>query len=308
VIDAGPAPDREVERAAPAPLDLGLTLGAYRLSSLDPTARAETAPTGQQFALATRTPAGAATLVVAHDVAAGRLTARAWGDGAGWLIDRLDRLLGADDDPDGLSLRSPAVGELARRFRGLRVGVAPSLHEALARLVLRQRVAYGDAAGSWAALVRRHGRPAPGPGGLLLAPTPEELYALPGASYRACAVDGHRSVTLRRIAERAARGRLEPLGDGPRDAAAAALAAIPGVGPWTVGMARGLALGDADAVVPGDLHLPQLVSFALTGQPAADDARMIELLEPYRGHRFRLLRLLWAAGRRPPRGAGRGPR
>jgi 3-methyladenine DNA glycosylase/8-oxoguanine DNA glycosylase len=59
----------------------------------------------------------------------------------------------------------------------------------------------------------------------------------------------------------------------------------------------GFVLGDPDAVPVGDLHLPHEVGWALAAEPGADDARMLELLEPYRGHRFRVLRLLLAAGR-----------
>jgi 3-methyladenine DNA glycosylase/8-oxoguanine DNA glycosylase len=58
----------------------------------------------------------------------------------------------------------------------------------------------------------------------------------------------------------------------------------------------GFVLGDADAVPVGDLHLPHEVGSALAGEPHADDTRMLELLEPFRGQRFRLLRLLLAAG------------
>ncbi len=61
------------------------------------------------------------------------------------------------------------------------------------------------------------------------------------------------------------------------------------------------ALGDPDAVSVGDFHLPHLVSWALAGEPRADDARMLELLEPYRGQRGRVIRLLEASGIRPPR-------
>jgi 3-methyladenine DNA glycosylase/8-oxoguanine DNA glycosylase len=59
----------------------------------------------------------------------------------------------------------------------------------------------------------------------------------------------------------------------------------------------GFVLGDPDAVPTGDLHLPHEVAWALAGEERADDRRMLELLEPYRGHRFRVLRLLLAGGR-----------
>ena len=51
----------------------------------------------------------------------------------------------------------------------------------------------------------------------------------------------------------------------------------------------------------GDFHIPHLVSWNLAGEPRADDARMLELLHPYRGQRGRVIRLLEAGGRRPPR-------
>ncbi len=50
-------------------------------------------------------------------------------------------------------------------------------------------------------------------------------------------------------------------------------------------------LGDPDAVATGDYHFPNVVAHALTGEARADDERMLELLEPYRGQRGRVL---WA--------------
>ena len=61
------------------------------------------------------------------------------------------------------------------------------------------------------------------------------------------------------------------------------------------------AFGDPDAVSVGDFHLPNLVSWALAGEPRGDDARMLELLEPFRGQRARVVRLLELWGIRPPR-------
>jgi 3-methyladenine DNA glycosylase/8-oxoguanine DNA glycosylase len=64
-----------------------------------------------------------------------------------------------------------------------------------------------------------------------------------------------------------------------------------------------VACGDPDAVSLGDYHLPRLVAWLLAGEPTADDARMLELLEPYRGQRARVVALLEHAGHRPPRRA-----
>jgi 3-methyladenine DNA glycosylase/8-oxoguanine DNA glycosylase len=52
------------------------------------------------------------------------------------------------------------------------------------------------------------------------------------------------------------------------------------------------AFGDPDAISVGDFHIPNSVAWALAREPRADDARMLELLEPYRGQRGRVQRLL----------------
>ena len=51
----------------------------------------------------------------------------------------------------------------------------------------------------------------------------------------------------------------------------------------------------------GDFHLPNLVAFALAGEPRADDARMLELLEPWRGERRGSSGCSSSAGCTPPK-------
>ena len=87
----------------------------------------------------------------------------------------------------------------------------------------------------------------------------------------------------------------------PPEEARAHLQAIPGIGPWTAAEATRVAFGDPDAVSVGDAHLPDLVSWALAGEPRADDARMLEILAPYAGQRARAVRLLEVAGIKIPR-------
>ena len=64
-------------------------------------------------------------------------------------------------------------------------------------------------------------------------------------------------------------------------------------------------LADADAILPGDYNLPHSVAWVLAGEERASEERMLELLEPYRGHRFRMIRLIWMKAAKPPR---RGPK
>ncbi len=89
--------------------------------------------------------------------------------------------------------------------------------------------------------------------------------------------------------------------DLPLPEAYARLTAMPGIGPRTAAEVGVRALGDVDVVSVGDFHLPNLVAFALAGEPRGTDARMLELLEPWRGQRARVVRLLELSGIRAPR-------
>ena len=84
------------------------------------------------------------------------------------------------------------------------------------------------------------------------------------------------------------------------DDARVRLSAVPGIGAWTVAEVAQRALGDSDALSVGDYHLSQYVGWALVGRPL-DDAGMVELLEPWRPHRFRVVRLLECSGYAKPR-------
>jgi 3-methyladenine DNA glycosylase/8-oxoguanine DNA glycosylase len=140
------------------------------------------------------------------------------------------------------------------------------------------------------------------PQGLRVVPDPSTWARVPSWEWHRAGVDAKRSATIIRCARVA--HRLEKLVDLPPAAAAARLRTIPGVGPWTVAEVVQRALGDADAVTVGDLHLPGLVGWALAGRPFDDEA-MLDALAPYAPHRHRATRLVELAGLGKPRFAPR---
>ena len=252
---------------------------------------------------AARTPDGPATVQLR--VAGGAVEARAWGPGAEWALDAAPDLVGARDDEEGFVAAHPLVAELRRRLAGLRIGKTGAVVDAMVPTVLEQKVQGIVAKRSYARLVRALGEPAPGPAPLLLPPAPERLAALPYHAFHPLGVERRRAETVRLVARHARRleeSAAMTFGDARRR-----LCALPGVGPWTAAEVALCALGDADAVSVGDYHLPHHVAWALAGEARGDDERMLELLEPYRGHRGRVLRLLVAGAPGPPRFGPRLP-
>lgn len=286
------------------PVDLSATLGPMRRGAGDPTVRHDAA--GALWRT-TRTPDGPATLRLVVRPAAAEVLATAWGPGAGWALDTMPGLLGAGDDPAGFELRHPVLRDTWRAHAGWRVPRSQRVLEALLPAVLEQKVTGREAWRAWRDLVRRYGEPAPGPEavlprGLRVAPDGPTWARIPSWDWHRAGVDPARSRTAVIAAGRA--GRLEALVDRPPSEAATALRSLPGVGVWTAAEVGQRALGDADAVSVGDYHVPSLVGHVLVGEPVDDDA-MLELLEPYRGHRYRVVRLVELSGLRPAR---RGPR
>lgn len=277
------------------------TLGILRRGAGDPTWRQD--PDGTIWR-GIRTPCGPATLRLLQRQD-GEVEARGWGPGAAWVLDRLPRMLGEDDDAAGFEPRHPVVAEAARRFSGWRVPSTGLVLEALVPAVIEQKVTGQEAFGSYRTLVHRYGERAPGPGGprgLRVAPAPATWAMVPSWEWLRASVDAKRSAAAVRAARSA--GRLEECTTMAHAEAHRRLRAIPGIGVWTAAEVAQRALGDPDAVSFGDYHVARNIGWALTGVEVDDDG-LAELLEPWAGHRYRVQRLLELAGVMRPR---RGPR
>ncbi|MEE1755977.1 DNA-3-methyladenine glycosylase family protein [Streptomyces sp. SP18CS02] len=283
----------------PWPLDLGLALGPLRRGPGDPTFR--TAPDGSVWR-ASRTPAGPGTLRVAMRDGAAR--AEAWGPGADWLLEQLPAMLGEGDDPGAFTPRHRLLAATARRRPGLRLTRTGLVLESLIPSILEQKVTTDEAYRAWRLLVRGHGEPAPGPDTrLYVMPDPRTWALIPSWEWHRAGVDAKRSSTVLR-AVRVAR-RLEEAAAMEPGRARERLELVPGIGPWTSAETVQRSNGAPDAVSVGDYHLPGIVGHALAGRREADDAEMLELLEPYAGQRHRATRLILLSGHTPARRAPR---
>lgn len=282
-------------------MDPQLILAGLRHGGGDPTYRFE--PDTRTVWRATRTPDGPVSLRLRNR--AGEVEAEAWGPGSAWALDGVPELLGEADSPQGFA-PLPQHRQLvtaSRRFASYRVPRTRAVFEATAAAGIEQVVTGKEAFRAWRLLVRRYGEPAPGPSGLHVPPSPEQWRLIPSWQYLRAGVEGRRSRVVITAATRASALertlRLDDMAEVERR-----LRSLPGVGIWTAAEVRQRAHGDADAFSFNDFHVSRNVSYALTGEELDDDG-CAELIEPYRGHRFRVQRLLELAGIGHPRYAPR---
>ncbi len=293
-------------RTPDGPATLCLQTHARTHDSLPPsdTAPSDTAPSGT-----------AATVRGLADAPPHRLLATAYGPGATWALAQADALAGLRDDLTGfadIAQRHHVVARLTHQMPGLRMGSTGRVFPRLLRAILEQKVTVKEAHHAYVATVRHFHRasgntPAPGPAtDLLLPPEPEAVAATPYWVFHPFGVEARRAETICRAA--AAAPRLERCPDPAT--LTKLLTAIPGIGAWTAAEVIRDVFGDPDAVSVHDYHLPHTIAWALAGEaraggrsgpsPAAD-ARMLELLEPFTGHRGRVCALIARAGHGAPR-------
>ena len=184
------------------------------------------------------------------------------------------------------------------------------MFEALAPACIEQVVTGKEAFRAWRLLVREFGEPAPGParrpglGGVRDVPAADARGLVSGAELAVPGRRGGAAAQPHPGPHRDSGGGVGAHPDRVVRAADRALRSFPGVGPWTSAEVRQRAHGDPDAWSIGDYHVGRDITYALTGEALDDDA-CLEILEPYRGHRFRVQMLLAMVGRRRPRRAPR---
>ncbi|MCS6568183.1 DNA-3-methyladenine glycosylase 2 family protein [Curtobacterium flaccumfaciens pv. flaccumfaciens] len=277
-------------------VDVASTLRPLQRGSGDPAFQV----VGGVVWLALRTPSGPASVAIRR--AGDTIAVSAWGSGASWAVFHAPEMLGRGDDWDGFDVtRHEFLAAARHKQPGLRLLRTNTVVAMLVPAIMEQKVTSRQAWGAWRYLLRRHGTPAPGPApaGMMVPPDARTWARIPSWEWHRAGIEPGRSATVMRAVKLApALERTLAHGRGG-EVVSTKLQSIPGVGRWTAAETAQRSHGDPDSPSVGDFHVPALVGWALTGAPVDDDG-MLELLEPWRGHRERVVRLIGGSGFRKP--------
>lgn len=299
MTSASAAPKFETVWRPRFPVDLRRTLDPLARGPYDPCVQRENSGA---YWRATRTPHGPST--TKFSATAEGIAIESFGPGAEWSVANGPELLGENDDPSGFQPKGK-LADLHRRNPGIRITRTKAVYEAALRSVCEQLVTGREAQQSFSRMTKKWGERAPGPRELWLPPAPEVIAELAYFDLRPMGLEMKRSATLRAIGKRAK--LIESTIDLSIADAYKKFLLVEGIGPWTAAEVAVVAWGDADAVSVGDYHLKNLITFAFTGEARGTDEKMLELLEPYRPHRARVIKLIFAGGIRAPRFGPRVP-
>jgi len=244
----------------------------------------------------TRTPDGPGTLKLVQ-TSSTTIEAQAWGPGDSWLINQTPKLLGDRDDINQFQ-PTGKVEQLWKQNK-FKLGQTGIIWDSLVGAIFGQKVQVTKAKQSINALKQTYGELAPGPKKTWLIPSPDVVSELGYSNFHKLGIERKRADTLIRLVKempRIAKSLDEP------ELLKKRLQLIKGIGPWTIEMTFAACFGDPDTVPTGDFHIPNIVAWHLAAEPRADDKRMLELLEPYKGQRWRVIRILKSAGSAPKYG------
>jgi len=213
-------------------------------------------------------------------------------------IARCRRLLDLDADPEAaveVLAGDRLLADGVAKAPGRRIPGTVDETELAVRMVLGQQVSTAAARTHAARLVARHGPPVTDPAGGLthLFPAAEDLVELDPATL---GLPAARRRTIVALIGALASGEVEIGIGADRDRARDQLAAVTGVGPWTVEMIAMRGLGDPDAFPVSDMGIRK--GAAALGLPAAgpDLDRRSRRWRPWRSY---AAQYLWAALEHP---------
>ena len=199
----------------------------------------------------------------------------------------MERILSLDVDGSGfpeVGERDPVIGEIQRRYPGLRPVGFWSPYEAAAWTIIGHRIRITQAAALKARIAERLGEPVSFGGRVVHAfPSPQQLAkldAFPGLA-------GRKPEWLRSLAQAALDGQLDAarLRAMPAEEALADLKKLPGIGDFSAGLTLLRGAGAPDAVPNAEPRLARAVALAygLPGPATPEQVQQIsENWRPYR--------------------------
>jgi AraC family transcriptional regulator of adaptative response / DNA-3-methyladenine glycosylase II len=232
-------------------------------------------------------PAGAASAVVEIEPGDGHVAVGVRVDTLaelGGVVERVREVLDLDADMAAVGAvlaKDPLLRRSLAAAPGLRLPGAADRLEMTVRAVLGQQISVAGARTLAGRLVRRHGRDLAEPAGAVHRRFPDAA-TLATADLDGIGLPGARIRSLHALGAAVAGGAVDL--EGPPGAAEAALASLPGFGPWTLAYVAMRALRDPDAFPAGDLGIRR--AFERAGRPA--DLRSItahaERWRPWRAY------------------------
>ncbi|MEY4401078.1 MAG: hypothetical protein RL072_943 [Actinomycetota bacterium] len=230
------------------------------------------------------------------------ITGHAWGEGADWLWERATKLAARHQRcvlSEEFFSHHRTVSQALRTSGLLHLPATESPYHEILPAILGQRITAAQAHAQWRRLCDTYGEAAPGPLNLRLPPTPERLKMIPSWEFHQLGIEEQRARTLHTAARYA--DYVDRTRDFSGPQAREALLKLPGIGVWTAAATVGISHGDPDALPVGDFHVKNTVAWALAGRARGTDEEMIELLHPYDGQRWRVVRMLESSGFSAPR-------
>ncbi len=217
------------------------------------------------------------------------------GDVARDLMETVRWMLGLDAAPAPtawLAEMEPRFGPAARALHGFRTPCFPTLFETCARVLPFQQLSLDAGTAIAGRLVDRFGSALTLDGRDWRAfPSPETVAHAPTDALRDAGLSRAKAVALQSLAERAMAGELdtERYQSLPSGAALKALAALPGIGPWSAAVILLRGLRRMDVFPTGDVGAARNLPLLL-GQPAswspADACAFAERFGDRRGYLY----------------------
>ena len=186
-------------------------------------------------------------------------------------------------------LSVPELTPYLNVFKGLRLGQSSSLYETLISTIIGQQISTEVARKLRERLIQTYGSSFSQDGVTVFSfPQPEKLATANTETLRSLGFNAKKATYLKNIAQLALEGELtrEKFQNLDVQEGDAMLQAIPGIGPWTINIARMECLADLDRFVPEDLGIAQALQklWSRTERPTLKEIRSWADHKAYRSY------------------------